>query len=335
MSGGFRASSTLARATKTSSIRLGVPQPRFRTPSSWGSRSSTTWRRTSPPSGSLPKSFEPFARTSSSVSRRPRTRAHELVERRFSQLATTQGVIAVTVAVRGTRIVRATSPKNSPALRIRRSPSADCETPATPERRTKNRSPGSPSRMSTVPDVTSSRSIRSASLPGVSPGKLANRPTRASSVTDAGTCRGDTAVRYPCGDSPRLAVLSSLPCRAHERRLEGRVLCLRVRALRERASGGSRARGRRCRSDPPRAAHTHEPHAGLWDTLGGFLEVDEHPLAGLRREIREEAGVAIAVGNFGRHLSGSATATARMRRSPSISCGKNPRRRPGRARAGR
>ena len=33
-----------------------------------------------------------------------------------SQLATTHGVIAVTVAVRGTRIVSATSPKNSPGL---------------------------------------------------------------------------------------------------------------------------------------------------------------------------------------------------------------------------
>lgn len=46
------------------------------------------------------------------------------------------------------------------------------------------------------------------------------------------------------------------------------------------------------------ARRAHEPDAGLWDTLGGFLEEDEHPLAGLRREIREEAGVAIEVGNF-------------------------------------
>ena len=50
----------------------------------------------------------------------------------WSQLATTHGVIAVTVAVRGTCIVSATSPKNSPARRICRSPIADCETPATP-----------------------------------------------------------------------------------------------------------------------------------------------------------------------------------------------------------
>ena len=54
----------------------------------------------------------------------------------WSQLATTQGVIAVTVAVRGTFITSATSPKNSPARRIRRSPIDCCETPATPESKT-------------------------------------------------------------------------------------------------------------------------------------------------------------------------------------------------------
>ena len=46
------------------------------------------------------------------------------------------------------------------------------------------------------------------------------------------------------------------------------------------------------------ARRAHEPDAGLWDTLGGFLEEDEHPLDGLRREIREEAGAAIEVGDF-------------------------------------
>ena len=60
-------------------------------------------------------------------------RPHELVEGGGSQLATTQGVIAVTVAVRETRIVSATSPKNSPARRIRRSPIDVCDTPATPD----------------------------------------------------------------------------------------------------------------------------------------------------------------------------------------------------------
>src|SRR5512133_2318179 len=36
-----------------------------------------------------------------------------------------------------------------------------------------------------------------------------------------------------------------------------------------------------------------DPGAGLWDLPGGFLHEDEHPLDGLRREIREETGLEI------------------------------------------
>ena len=42
----------------------------------------------------------------------------------------------------------------------------------------------------------------------------------------------------------------------------------------------------------------HEPDAGLWDALGGFLEEGEHPLDGLRREVLEETGLEIQPGRF-------------------------------------
>ncbi len=38
------------------------------------------------------------------------------------------------------------------------------------------------------------------------------------------------------------------------------------------------------------ALRAHDPDAGLWDVLGGFLEEGEHPLDGLRRELLEETG---------------------------------------------
>lgn len=46
------------------------------------------------------------------------------------------------------------------------------------------------------------------------------------------------------------------------------------------------------------ARRAEEPYAGLWDTPGGFLEEGEHPVDALRRELEEEAGLTIAVGDF-------------------------------------
>jgi 8-oxo-dGTP diphosphatase len=46
------------------------------------------------------------------------------------------------------------------------------------------------------------------------------------------------------------------------------------------------------------ARRAFEPDAGKWDVPGGFLEEGEDPVEGLRRELREEAGVEIEVGDF-------------------------------------
>jgi ADP-ribose pyrophosphatase YjhB (NUDIX family) len=41
-----------------------------------------------------------------------------------------------------------------------------------------------------------------------------------------------------------------------------------------------------------------EPHKGLWDVPGGFLDEGEDALVGLRRELLEETGLTIDVGDF-------------------------------------
>ena len=38
-----------------------------------------------------------------------------------------------------------------------------------------------------------------------------------------------------------------------------------------------------------------EPNKNYWDLPGGFLEEGEHPLTGVRREIKEELGVSIKI----------------------------------------
>jgi ADP-ribose pyrophosphatase YjhB (NUDIX family) len=46
------------------------------------------------------------------------------------------------------------------------------------------------------------------------------------------------------------------------------------------------------------ARRAHEPDAGLWDLLGGFLDEGEHPLDGLRRELVEETGLDAVAREF-------------------------------------
>lgn len=41
-----------------------------------------------------------------------------------------------------------------------------------------------------------------------------------------------------------------------------------------------------------------EPYRGTWDLAGGFLEADEPPERGLRREIREELGARVRRARF-------------------------------------
>ena len=50
---------------------------------------------------------------------------------------------------------------------------------------------------------------------------------------------------------------------------------------------------------------TRQPRAGYWDIPGGFLEVGEEPLPGLRREIREELHASLIRPRlFGAYASG-------------------------------
>jgi 8-oxo-dGTP diphosphatase len=46
------------------------------------------------------------------------------------------------------------------------------------------------------------------------------------------------------------------------------------------------------------ARRAREPYAGLWDTVGGFLDEGEDPLDGLHREVLEETGLEVEIGRF-------------------------------------
>jgi len=46
------------------------------------------------------------------------------------------------------------------------------------------------------------------------------------------------------------------------------------------------------------ARRAREPFRGMWDVVGGFIGEGEHPVDGLRREIREETGLDFEVGRL-------------------------------------
>ncbi len=46
------------------------------------------------------------------------------------------------------------------------------------------------------------------------------------------------------------------------------------------------------------AGGAFEPDEGLWDTIGGFLDEDEDADRRLHREVREETGLEVEVGDF-------------------------------------
>lgn len=46
------------------------------------------------------------------------------------------------------------------------------------------------------------------------------------------------------------------------------------------------------------ARRAHEPRAGFWDVLGGFMAEDEQPFETMRRELREETGLEVEPDEF-------------------------------------
>ena len=135
--------------------------------------------------------------------------------------------------------------------------------------------------------------MRFASSFSRSPGSSASSSHRVSSVTVAGTWRGLTAVFLR--RVMRLVGWKHCPRCAAALENDGRTATCGECGFTAYA-GPEPTVSALVTDDDGRillARRKFEPEAGKWDLPGGFLEVDEEPLDGLRRELREEAGVEI------------------------------------------
>jgi ADP-ribose pyrophosphatase YjhB (NUDIX family) len=83
-------------------------------------------------------------------------------------------------------------------------------------------------------------------------------------------------------------------CRSELRRDDQRVECSECGFVAYASSKPTA--GALCEDDQRRlllVRRAHEPFKGRWDIPGGFLEEGEHPLEGIRRELREETGLEV------------------------------------------
>jgi 8-oxo-dGTP pyrophosphatase MutT (NUDIX family) len=102
------------------------------------------------------------------------------------------------------------------------------------------------------------------------------------------------------GESPLLAGWSTCPRCGHElEREESSVRCTNC-GLTVYANPAPTASALLLDDDGRvlLARRAVDPGAGLWDLLGGFIDEGEEPVAALRRELEEETGLAIDVGEF-------------------------------------